>query len=328
MKKRRRTTVGATLLTLAVAGVPSLGALRQEVKLTYKWTKGEAIRYRMVQQTTSTLSGLPGGMPDVTVEQVTDQVFRTTVESVAPDGSTILQQVIESVRMDVNSPMAKIRFDSTKPAPTTNPAEEAIKNVFSAMIGESFTITLTPSGTVQKVEGFTRVMDKVFKSLPSNPAADAMLEGMKAGLTDDAIKSMFSQGFVEFPDRSLKQGDTWETKVSVPNPVLGQLTTTSSSTLASVEAGSGAQMAKIATKLKVEKDTAAPPVAGPMGMTAELKDGSGDAEVLFDVAKGRVQRGTTRLSMPMTLSGPRPDGSAISMQTNAKTVLTIELIEK
>ena len=50
--------------------------------------------------------------------------------------------------------------------------------------------------------------------------------------------------------------------------------------------------------------------------------------MLFDVAKGRLQRGTTRVTLPMTMSGTGPDGTPVSMQTNAKTTVTIELVEK
>ncbi|HET7216707.1 MAG TPA: DUF6263 family protein [Vicinamibacterales bacterium] len=320
-------TAAPIFIALAVAASP-LAAVRQDVKLAYKWTAGETTRYRLLQQTSSTISGLPGGSPDVNVEQLTDQVFRTTVESVAPDGTTVLREVIESMRMNVESPMGKIAFDSSKKdIGSNNPAETAMANVFSALIGESFLVTLTPTGIVRNVEGFSRVMDNVLKKMPPG-AAGPMFEGMKAGLNDEAIKNMFAQSFAQFPDRAVKPGDTWENKLSVPNPVLGGIVTTSTSTLASVDQAGGAQVAKIATKLKIERDPSAAPVAGPMGMKTDLQPSSGDGELLFDVSKGRVQRGTTHLTIPMTMSGTGPDGTAVTMQTNAKTTLTMELIEK
>lgn len=326
MTARCRSAVVVLAAFAVVAGAPA--AFAQEIKLAYKWTAGETIRYRMLQQTTSTISGLPGGSPDVNVEQLTDQVFRTTVESVAPDGTTVLREVIESMRMNVASPMGKIAFDSaSKAAPSANPAEAAMANVFSALIGESFLVTLSATGVVQKVEGFSRVIDNILKKMPPG-AAGPMFEGMKAGLNDDAIKNMFAQSFAQFPDRAVKPGDTWENTLTVPNPVLGAILTTSTSRLAAVDQTGGAQIATIATALKIERDPAAAPVAGPMGMKTDLQPSSGDGELLFDVAKGRVQRGVTHLTIPMTMTGTGPDGSAVNMQTNAKTTLTLELIEK
>lgn len=330
MKSSVRIAVAA-LIALAFAGASpnavSTAAFRQEVKLAYKWNPGETIRYRMLQQTSSTISGLPGGSPDVTVEQVIDQVFRSTVESVAPDGTTVLRQVIESMRMNVDSPMGKLAFDSAKPASSSNPAEAAMTNVFAALIGESFLVTLSPTGVVQKVDGVSRVMDNIFKKMPPE-AAGPLFEGMKAGLNDEAIKNMFAQSFAQFPERPIKPGETWENKLTIPNPVLGAITTTSNSTLTGLEETGGTQIAKIALKLKIERDATAAPVAGPMGMKTDLQPSTGDADVLFDVTKGRLQRGTSRITMPMTMSGVAPDGTQLNMQTNAKTVLTMELIEK
>jgi hypothetical protein len=326
MTSRCRTAV-AGLVVLALVGATPIVAFRQDVKLAYKWTSGDTIRYRMLQQTTSTISGLPGGMPDVTVEQMTDQLFRTTVESVAPDGTTVLRQVIESMRMNVESPMGKIAFDSSKPATSTDPAAAAMTSVFSALVGESFLVTLGPTGIVQKVDGFSRVMDNVFKKMPAG-AGGPVFEGMKAGLNDDAVKNMFAQSFAQFPDRALKIGEQWDNKLTVPNPVLGALITTSSSTLAGVDETGGAQVARIAIKLKIERDPSAAPVAGPMGVKTDLQPSSGEGDVLFDIGKGRVQRSTTRLSLPMTMSGAGPDGTPFNMLTNAKTTLTVELVEK
>ena len=41
------------------------------------------------------------------------QVFRTIVEDVAADGTATLSLVIESVRMEIDSPLGKSVFDSS-----------------------------------------------------------------------------------------------------------------------------------------------------------------------------------------------------------------------
>lgn len=320
-------SVAAHLSALALIASAS-AASAQDIRLTYKWTTGETIRYRMLQQTTSTISGLPGGSPDVTVEQLADQVFRATVERVAPDGTTVLREVIESIRMNVESPMGKIAFDSASgKAPVGNPAEVALSNVFAALVGESFLVTLSPTGAVQKVDGFSRVMDTILAKMPPG-GAGPMFEGMKAGLNDDAIRNLFAQSFPQFPDRAVKPGESWENTLAVPNPVLGGILTTSTSSLAGVEQSGGARLARITRKLKIERNPAAAPAAGPMGLKTDLQPSSGDGELLFDVEKGRVRRGVTQLTIPMTMTGTGPDGAAVNMRTNAKTTLTLELLEK
>ena len=82
------------------------------------------------------------------------------------------------------------------------------------MIGESFTLVMAPTGEVQKVEGFAKLAEKMFKSVPQDPAVAGILDGLKANLSDDAMRSMFTQTFAQFPNRPLKSGDTWNTQVS------------------------------------------------------------------------------------------------------------------
>ena len=67
-------TAGAVALGLLFG--PPVSALRQDVTLRYRWTKGETIRYRIVQQSTTTISGLPGGMGDMAIDQSTSQTLR------------------------------------------------------------------------------------------------------------------------------------------------------------------------------------------------------------------------------------------------------------
>ena len=77
------TAAGAVALGLLCG--PTVSALRQDVTLSYRWTKGETVRYRIVQQSTTTISGIPGGMGDMAIDQSTTQVMATVAEEVTPD---------------------------------------------------------------------------------------------------------------------------------------------------------------------------------------------------------------------------------------------------
>ena len=105
----RITLVTASAVALAVLSGPSLSALRQDVTLRYRWTKGETLRYRIVQQSTTTISGIPG-MGDMAIDQSNTQVMATVAEEVTPERTT-LRQVIESMKMEMNSPMFGASFD-------------------------------------------------------------------------------------------------------------------------------------------------------------------------------------------------------------------------
>jgi hypothetical protein len=323
----RRGVTGLAVLTLGilVAGA-SLSAFRQEVTLRYRWNKGETLRYRMTQQSTSTITGLPGGMGDITIEQTTAQVYRVAAKDVAADGTTTLDHVIESVKMEMDAPMGKMSFDSTQPAAASgNPMDDMLKTMLTPLSGAQFTMTLTPTGAVQKVEGITRTVEKMFASLPQDPQIQGMLSGLKANLSDEGMKGMFSQGFAQLPQQALKPGDTWKASFTIPNPAIGAMTTAIVSTLQGVEGSGADQVAKIATKLTITQDEGAKGQM-PMGMSAKLGTATGEGEVMFDVAKGQARKGVTRLTMPLTISGPAPDGSTMNMQSLVKTTLTVEIV--
>jgi hypothetical protein len=322
-----RMTTNASFLAAAIAMAvvaPPTSAVVQDVTLAYKWTKGETLRYRIDQKTDTTMSGLPGGMPDVTLNQVANQIFKMTVDDLTADGVATLTQVFESMRMDLTTPAGKISVDSAAPNVNAAPPEQIAQKIFSAMVGEPFKVVLASSGKVEKLEGFTRMLDRVMASMPADPATAAAFQQLKAGLSDDQMNAMFSQGFPQFPAKPIKPGDTWSTTLTIPNPAVGGMITTLDYTLAS----SDGQTAKLTGKVKIEKDPKGPAVPGVMGMKTDLGNASGDGDMVFDVAKGRLRTGTTRMTMPMAVSGTAPDGTPVSMKMNVKSSVTIDLVEK
>ena len=312
----------AATLAFAVVSVPAT-AFRQDLTLTYKWTKGETLRYRIDQTADTTMSGMPG-MPEVTLNQVANQIFKLTVNDLTADGVVTLNQVFESMRMTFTTPGGKVSIDSAAPNAAAAPPEQIAQKIFASLVGQPFTIVLAPSGKVEKIEGFTRLMDKMSASIPADPAAAAALQQLKSGLNDGQMNAMFSQGFPQFPAKPIKPGDSWSNTLTLPNPALGATITTIGLTLLS----SDGTTATLAGKVKVESDPKAPPPPGMMGMKPELAPANGDSEMLFDVTRGRLRSATTSITLPMTLSGTAPDGTPVNMKMNAKTVVKIELMDK
>ena len=312
----------AATLACAVVAVPSALALRQDVSLRYKWAKGETLRYRMTQRTTSTITGLPGSDGGMTVEQTFSQVWKEAVDDVAADGTTTLRATFESIGIDMSTPMGRMAYDSEHPESASDPGS-MLKNMFANMIGESFTVAVSPAGVVQRVEGLTRLADKMFATLPAN--AGPMLGGFRQAMNDDAMKQNMSQAYPTFPDRPLKAGDTWNDQVTTTNP-FGTMTMSSASTLKTVAGAADTQVVTVASTLTLRQDSSTPG-AGPMGMTVKMDEATGDRETLFNVARGRMERVATNLTMPMSISGNGPDGTAMNMRSVSVSKTTLELLQ-
>ena len=63
------------------------------------------------------------------------------------------------------------------------------------MAGESVLIEMAPDGTVRKVDGASRLADKLAAVMASDPAAGRAGQGFRSGLTDEALKSTLEQTF-------------------------------------------------------------------------------------------------------------------------------------
>jgi hypothetical protein len=314
------------LACLAAVFAAASSAYGQDATLRYRWAKGDDIRYRVSQLGSTTISGLPG-MDDMTVNQSNIQVVRMTVDDVAADGVVTLHQTFESVRMEMSSPAGKMVFDSTSPDKPADPVSAAMGATMSAMIGESITIVLAPTGTVTKVEGMSRIFDKVMKSMPQDQVAAQVSGQLKASLGDDAMKAMFAQSFATFPDHPVKPGETWTGQFSINNPMLGATTTTRTSTFQGIDTSNGSPIARIGVLLVVKRDPGAAPTS-PMGMTVNLGDSKSKGEILFDVTRGRVQKSTLETDLNMTMAMPTPDGGQIETKNSGRVTVTMEIVEK
>jgi hypothetical protein len=317
------------VVAVLAAGVmtgPATLASEQDVTLRYQWAQGQTLRYRHTQQSTAAISGLPGGMGDMTVNSTMSQVFKVVAENVAADGAVTLRFSYEAMRMEMTSPMVNLSYDSAAPDKAADPSGGTMKDMFSGLIGESFTVVMTPVGEVQKIEGMGRIVEKVFSKLPQDPATAGMLNGLKNSFSDDSIKSTLSQGFPRLPERAVKPGDTWNSEFTTTNPMLGALTTSIAATLKALEGSGANQVARIGTKVIMKPDPKSPGT-NPMGLTVQMNNGAAEGDLSFDVAKGRLQKADIRSTLDMSMSGTGPDGSAMNMKTQVKAVFTLELLQ-
>ena len=316
-------STGALILTLLCG---SLVAARQDVTLRYRWTKGDALRYRVTQQTTTTITGIPG-MDNLTIDQSIIQVVKMTVAEVAPDGTATLNQSVESFKMNTASPMFNAGYDSEKPDAATDDLSARLKAVLAPMIGQSYNVVMAPTGEVVKVEGISKLAEKMFSNMSADPASAGVLDGLKASLSDESMRSLMGQSFAQAPNRPLKIGESWTSEILQSNPMLGGTITSVKLTLKTVGGDDPKRVATIGLDSSVKQDPAKPASPNPMGLTLQLSTGTGDGEQVFDLAAGRLVRSTVRMNLPMSMSGQGPDGTPMNLSTLVKGTTTTELIQ-
>ncbi len=83
------------------------------------------------------------------------------------------------------SPMFSAGYDSDKPEAATDDRARGSRCP-PPLIGQSYTVVMAPSGEVVKVEGISKLAEKMFSNMSADPAAAGVLDGLKASLSDES----------------------------------------------------------------------------------------------------------------------------------------------
>ena len=250
---------------------------------------------------------MPNG--PMNVSQTMTQTLKYTADEVGADGSVTLRQTFQSVRMESSGPMGKIVIDSAAAGTSDNPTAQSVRQIMTAMIGESVIIQMGPDGAVRKVDGASRIADKITIAIAAaDPAAGAADQGLRSQLSDDALKNTLEQTFPKMSAPPARTDSTWNGEFSMGNPVIGRIVGRSTFTLKAIEGTPDAPLARIAVALALKQD-GVPPPSGPSGMVMTLGDAKGVGEILFNVTRGQIQRSTMRTDLPSTVTMNGPDGS-------------------
>jgi len=313
---------GAALLMLAAA---AHHAAAQPVALRYQWKQGDALTYRTVVRTTSSATGGPRG-PE-TFEQTLSQTFKLTVAAVSPvDGSATLRQSIEAVSMDVTTPGGKIAYDSARPVgDDADPRVQGMARTLGGMVGEAISVTIATNGTVRRIDGSARIVQKLIDNLPRDPMSGGLAQNIKAMLSDDALRSALEQSFSRLPDQPVNIGDTWTSEQTISAGATGRVLGKTTFTLKAIDGSGDAAAARIAVALALKQEEL--PSGG--STVVKLAAGSkGEGEVVFSVAAGRIETNSMRTDMPSTVTMRAPDGTTVTLQNTTRTTMTMNRVEK
>lgn len=186
------------------------------IALKANWPTGRRTVHRVTAATEQKLA-LPGAAEPMK-QQITQQVeYAITAGPELSGGGQELG--LEFLRMQVQSalgPQTVLSFDSAKDAKddTTNPAGAMLR----PLIGAKLKVLTTPSGKLDKVEGYSEVREKMVKNAP--PMMASMMQGM------------FGESMVEqlgllppyLPEKPATLDSEWPLKMEMSGGPLGTIT--------------------------------------------------------------------------------------------------------
>jgi len=322
----------AVLVLLSIAAAPNAQIVAQTVTLRYHWTKGESRSYRVTTRTDSTITGAPAppGAPPgpVTVTQSMTQMLKFTADEVTTEGAVTLRQTFQSIRLDSSGPMGTVVVDSAAATTPDEPMAQGMRKLLDAMIGESVTIDMAPDGAVRRVDGASRIADKIAKIVAADPASGGAAQSLRGQLSDDALKTALEQTFPRLALPPVKGGDTWTGQLAMGNQAIGRITGRSIFTLKAIEGTPEAPLARIAIALTLHQDVVPLP-SGPAGMVMTLGAAAkGVGEILFGASKGQIQTSTMKTDLPSSVVMTGPDGRPTTVDNKTTITMTMALVEK
>jgi uncharacterized protein DUF6263 len=288
--------------------------------LRWKFTAGERLAYDSEQDMTINVTGVQGGDFQMGTEQKLNLLW--DVLSVDEQGNARIRQKLDRVRLKMTGPAAgqqlaegvkkneTVEYDSQVKDPPIGGAAMAAA-MFEPMMKETFELTVTPRGEVKDVKVPPAVMEMVKR----NPEI-AKLGDMA---TDAGVQKMLMQEIVVLPEGAPKEGETWNTQMEMPIPVVGKQTIETTYTYQGTKDLDGKQQATIAAKRNVKYGD---PQAGLVQVA--IKEQSSDGETLFNVTDGRLNSATLNQQITIEASG---GGQAITQKLDQKSKVTVRPAE-
>jgi len=221
------------------------------------------------------------------------------VKSVEKDGSAVLEQTLDRIQVKADSPLGGgVDYDSKVPGSGQGQAWEMMGPMFEALVGQTFTMKVSPIGKVTDIKIPEKITDQLAKSAGGGRGRNpmAMLGG---GLSEASIKEMLERSFVLLPEKPVAADASWKQNFEETMKGAGVKKTEITYSTGESESADGHKIQKIVAKTELTFE----PEENPMN-DVEIEDQEGKATISFDVDAGRTlkvegtQKQTTIIAAP------------------------------
>jgi hypothetical protein len=296
--------IAAVALAAAMA-LPASGAWRLRLTLA----EGDVHRFALThsQSMDFDLNGV-----EQKVENTLRLEIRQSVQRRLEDGSFALETIYERMRTAMNAGGMKLELDTAQPGGDEHPMAKFQRQ----LIGKPFVVTTSPLGQVQDVDGIDVLLQGMAETL--DPGMRPIFDQVQQAFGEEAMKSMIQQCGLTYPERDLGPGDTWQQRVVMPNPALGELRIASEYRIEGREVVREQERVKIAVTSTLEFGSGAPTFSqlGKLFGTAvdvDVASASGSGLIWVDPASGLVVESRLDQQMELNLAFEIPgqgDGQA------------------
>lgn len=293
-----------------------------QVEFRFKFEPGRTCAQRIVSKSVGTMAlPLPGPAGDQKFSQVFEQTLVSTCRKVNADKSAVLDASLNDMAMRMSVGGMKVDYDARTFNPATADEQTALLGqIFGAMNGARFTVTVDERGRPLKVEGLAESIKKAVEGISKQEGGQMLkpfFDQFTSLMNDDTMNEQMQPFARMSPPKEgvIKVGEKWDQSWSMKMPfVAGSLEGRGDYELISVEEFKGRTCAKVRVKesfklLPRAKETAVKEDASFIekmmgGMQMEISSSGGDGYAYIDCENGELLQLRQRMNLSLSMKVP------------------------
>jgi hypothetical protein len=300
------------LVILVLLTGPAWAAAQEKLDLRLHLAKGDTHHMNVTLDQTIDQTAGPAHQQ---TSQTVGVTYTFKVEDVDVQGNATVSVRYDAVSFHARTPSGVVDYDPGKPAAGPMPV---MVSALAALVGESYSVTVDPRGSVTQVGGLQKMLADVLAHLNvSDGVVRAAVEKtVRQQLAEGNLKQSLRDVFAPFPGRPIEIGQNWVRNSPLTLGFPMNLETTY--TLQSRENG-------VATISVVGKAATVPNALldlGPVKMNYDLKgEQTGSIEIIESSGWARAATVSQNLSGSATLRAPNTDPQTVpvTIRTDVKS---------
>jgi len=181
-----------------------------EILLRFNLKEGKTYSMEMKsnQEISQTIQG-----QQIDMTQIVGMSYTYNVKKVDYEGNMTVEVVYDSVYFKQEGPMGQVEYDSANPDTDVPPLARG----FAGLVGQKFTMEMTPMGIVKNVRGVDGLITNIVKQLniADSNARISLEESLREQFGEEAMKDTLEKMTAIFPEGPVTIGESWTKKVEI-----------------------------------------------------------------------------------------------------------------
>jgi hypothetical protein len=179
----------------------------KEIGLNFNVKKGD--NYKVTEKVFQKISMKIEGK-EIQTNQNSEITFTYKIIDKDKEEISTINATYDSIIATASGGGESFQYDSTK---NNNDKNDPLSNAYSGFIGKSFTFKVDKSGKVLSLEGIDKIIEEVVGklSVSDEKVKNQVKDEINSVFGDEAVKGFISSVTGTYPNKKLKQGESWET---------------------------------------------------------------------------------------------------------------------